>query len=133
MKQPQNFKPSTRKTVSGGLELENPRWTILAIVAALAIDPLLFQLFLSSGLGLDVAHVTSFAAAFAIIHFFIARPAFAHALENREQTSPWLPGQFGLVGLLALFLRGGVLSLLVRTWGWAPQLAIIPAAVIGSF
>ena len=44
----------------------------------------------------------------------------------------WLHGQFGLVGLLALFLRGGILSLPVKNWGWAPQVAIIPAAVFGT-
>jgi dolichol-phosphate mannosyltransferase len=32
---------------------------------------------------------------------------------------------------MALFLRGGVLALLTERWGWAPQVAIIPAVALG--
>src|SRR4029077_19755688 len=112
--------------------LEKQRGTFLAAIAALLVDLSVFQLSLSSGLDLGAAHMISFLAAFAVIYFFVARPAFAHAAENRQRRAPWLHGQFGLVGLLALSLRGGVLSLLVKSWGWAPQVAMFPAAVVGT-
>jgi dolichol-phosphate mannosyltransferase len=112
--------------------LENQRWIFLAAIAALIVDLFVFQLSVSSGLDLGAAHMISFLAAFAVIYFFVARPAFVHAAENRQRHAPWLHGQFGLVGLLALFLRGGVLSFLVKSWGWAPQVAMFPAAVVGT-
>jgi dolichol-phosphate mannosyltransferase len=119
------------KNAQFGSALENQRWAFLAVIAALVVDLSLFQLSLSSGLDLGAAHMISFPAAIAVIYFFLARPAFAHAAENRQRHAPWLHGQFGLAGLLALFLRGGVLSLLVKNWGWAPQVAMFPAAIVG--
>ena len=127
-----DFKTLMRLPAVTGFALENQRRTFLATVAALAVDLSLFQLCLSSGLELGLVHMISFAATVAMIYFFIARPAFVHAAENPQQHALWLHGQFGLVGLLALFLRGGILSLLVKSWGWVPQVAIFPAAVIGA-
>src|SRR5580704_1543031 len=109
---------------------ENRRSTLLAAGAAWAVDILLFDLCLSSGLDLSAAQIVSFAVAVAVIYFLKARPAFAYAVENQQRQAYWLPWQFGLVGLLVLFFRGGVLSLLVMSWGWVPQAAILPAAVI---
>jgi dolichol-phosphate mannosyltransferase len=110
----------------------NRRSTLLATAAAWAADVSVFHLCLSSGLDLSVAQMVSFAMAVAVIYFLQARPAFAYAVEkNQQRQASWLPWQLGLVGLLILFLRGGVLSLLVKSWGWAPQAAILPAAVIG--
>ena len=124
-----DFEALKRPPVVDGLAVEYRRWSLLATVGALTVDLSLFQVCLLSGLSLGVAHMIGFAGAFAIIHFFIARPAFAPAALNRQERAPWLHGQFGLVGLLALFLGGGVLSLLASTGGWRPQIAIIPAAV----
>jgi dolichol-phosphate mannosyltransferase len=109
----------------------NRRSTLLAVAAAWAVDVLLFDLSLSSGLALSVAQMVSFAVAVAVIYFLKARAAFAYAAENQQRQIYWLPWQFGMVGLLVLFFRGGVLSLLVMSWGWVPQAAILPAAVIG--
>jgi dolichol-phosphate mannosyltransferase len=110
---------------------ENMRSTLLATAVALAVDVSLFCLCLSLGLGLSLGHMFSFGAAVAAIYLLKARPAFAHAAENRKQRVFWLPWRFGLVGLLALFLRGGVLSLLVKSWGLVPPVAIFPATVTG--
>ena len=109
----------------------NRRSTLLAAAAAWAVDVSLFDLCLSSGLALGVAQIVSFATAVAVIYFLKARLAFAYAVENQQRQVDWLPWQFGLVGLLVLFFRGGVLSLLVMSWRWMPQAAILPAAVIG--
>ena len=110
---------------------ENRRSTLLATAAAWAVDVSLFHLCLSSGLDLSVAQMVSFAVAVAVIYFLKARPAFAQAVEHQQRQVDWLPWQFSLVGLLILFFRGGVLSLLVRSWGWLPQAAIFPAAAVG--
>jgi dolichol-phosphate mannosyltransferase len=110
---------------------ENRRLTLLATAAAWAVDVSVFQLCLSSGMDLSVAQMVSFAVAVAVIYFLKARPAFSHTVENQERPASWLPWQLGLVGILVLFLRGGVLSLLVKSWGWVPQAAILLAAVIG--
>jgi dolichol-phosphate mannosyltransferase len=109
---------------------ENRRSTLLAAAAAWAVDVSLFDVCLSSGLDLNVAQMVSFVAAVAVICFLKARSAFAYAVEDQQRQVHWLSWQFGLVGLLVLFLRGGVLSLLVMSWRWMPQVAILPAAVI---
>jgi dolichol-phosphate mannosyltransferase len=127
-----DFKTLIRLPATAGFALENQRRAFVVTVGALAVDLSLFQLCLSSGLGLDLAHIISFATAVAVIYIFIARPAFAQTAENRQQRALWLHWQFGLVGLLALFLRGGVLSLLAKSLNWVPQIAIIPAAAIGA-
>jgi dolichol-phosphate mannosyltransferase len=111
---------------------ENRRSTLLAAAAGWAVDVSLFHLCLSSGLDLSVAQMVSFAMAVAVIYFLKARLAFAKVVEHQQRQVYWLPSQFGLVGLLVLFFRGGVLSLLVRSWGWVPQAAIFPAAVVGA-
>jgi dolichol-phosphate mannosyltransferase len=128
-----DFKTLMRLPEGTEFVLQNPRRTFVVTLAALAVDLAIFHLGLSSGLSLDLAHIVSFATAVAVSYFFNARPAFAYAAENRQQRALWLHWQFGLVGLLALFMRGGVLSLLVKSWNWAPQAAIIPAAVVGGF
>jgi dolichol-phosphate mannosyltransferase len=110
---------------------ENRRSTLIAAAATSAVDVSLFDVSLSSGLDLNVAQMVSFVAAVAVIYFLRARSAFAYALEDQQRQVHWLSWQFGLVGLLVLFLRGGVLSLLVMSWHWTPQAAILPAAVIG--
>jgi dolichol-phosphate mannosyltransferase len=110
---------------------ENRRSTLIAAAATWAVDVSLFDVSLSSGLDLNVAQMVSFVAAVAVIYFLRARSAFAYALEDQQRQVHWLSWQFGLVGLLVLFLRGGVLSLLVMSWHWTPQAAILPAAVIG--
>ncbi len=115
-----------------GSALNNLRCNFLAIVSALVVDLSVFQLCHSSGLGLGLAHMISFAASVTVIYLLRARPAFVRAAQNRPQLALRLHWQFGLVGLLALFLRGGVLSLLVKSWRWVPQAAIIPAALIGA-
>jgi dolichol-phosphate mannosyltransferase len=107
------------------------RSDLLTTAAASAVDVSIFLLCFSSGLGLSLAQMVSFAVAAGVIYFLKARAVFAHAVENQERQTVWLPWQFGLIGLLVLFLRGGVLSLLVKSWGWMPQVAIFPAAVIG--
>jgi dolichol-phosphate mannosyltransferase len=109
----------------------NRRSTLLAAGAAWAVDVSVFLLCLSSGLDLSPAQMVSFVVAVAVIYFLQARPALAYAVENQQRQAAWLPWQLGLVGLLVMFLRGGVLSLLVKSWGWSPQAAILPAAVIG--
>ena len=109
---------------------ENRRSTLLAAAAAWAVDVSLFDVCFSSGLGLSLAQIVSFAATVAVIYFLVARPALAH-VENQQRQNHWLPWQFGLVGLLVLFFRGGVLSLLVMSWRWMPQAAILPSAVVG--
>ena len=115
-----------------GSAVNDLRGNFLAILAAVGSDLSVFYLCHSFGLSLALGHIISFAASAATIYFLKARPAFARVATNRRKHGFGLIWQFGLAGILVLFLRGGVLSLLAKSWGWVPSMAMIPAAVVGA-
>ena len=89
------------------------------------IDALLFQLLLSEGAGLALAHIMSFFAAAAMNYSLNSKWSFR---PHHEGYLRW--GQFGrflTVGVFALLMRGGVLAMLVNGLHIPPFLAIFPA------
>ena len=89
-------------------------------------DLLLFYAAIAGGASLDRAQISSFAAATALNYFVRIRALLAASGRTRDLR---LHCRLALVSLCALFLRGGVLSLLTAVWGWPVQLAIFPAII----
>jgi dolichol-phosphate mannosyltransferase len=89
-------------------------------------DLLIFYAAIAGGAGADRAQITSFAAAAALNYFVRIRAQLAASGRTADFR---LHGRLALVSLCALFLRGGVLSLLTAVWGWPAQLAIFPAII----
>ena len=89
------------------------------------IDAGLFQLLMSSGAGLALAHMVSFSAAATIIYLLQPKWPF---LPHRPGSLTWHQiGRFLMVGGIAVSVRGGILALLVYDWQAPPILAIFPA------
>ncbi len=89
------------------------------------IDIALFQLLISQGAGLVLAHIMSFSVAAAV----------NYSLNSKWSFRPHHPGywrwhhfgRFLVVGLFALLMRGGILALLIYGWQLPTMLAIFPA------
>jgi dolichol-phosphate mannosyltransferase len=96
-------------------------WVPLADVA-------LFCVLIAGGVSLRSGHIASFTAAMALNYLLKVRST----LVATKRTRDWrLHSRLLVVALMALFLRGGVLGLLILTWGWAPQISIVFAAIAG--
>jgi dolichol-phosphate mannosyltransferase len=99
------------------------RINVAAAMAALS-DVFTFIAATAAGIGFGLAHILSFSIATAV--FFHLNIQVAATARGRSR-DPRLYGHLIIVSLLALFLRGGVLSLLINIWAWPPSLAIILA------
>ena len=84
------------------------------------IDIAAFCAFMSAGLSLRAGNTYAFVIGFALTWLLNWRVAGAAPL--------W---RSALAGLMALFLRAGILALLAQRWGWAPQIAILFAVPLG--
>ena len=93
---------------------------------AAAADIIVFILATARGFGLAEAHIASFAVAVVLNYFLrVAGPAVAAG-----RGVDWrLYVRLLVVALFAVFLRGGVLGLLVNRWGMPAQVAIVFAAL----
>ena len=96
----------------------------VATAMAAVCDALIFLTATAAGVGLGTAQILSFAVATAINYELNIRAAVKAAGRARD----WrLYGYLAVVSLLALFLRGGVLALVTRDWGWP-----VPVAICGA-
>jgi dolichol-phosphate mannosyltransferase len=96
------------------------------------IDVLVFQVLRTLGANLELSQVTSFFAG-AILIFALSADGTLSAPDQTGKTIRRAHyGRFLLVSLLALFLRSGVFSLLIRNWHWRPEAAILGAILIGT-
>jgi dolichol-phosphate mannosyltransferase len=87
-----------------------------------------FCVLLGQGLPLRSSHIASFAAAMALNYLLKVRSTVVAARRTRD----WrLHSRLLAVGLMALFLRGGVLGFLVLSWGWPAQISIVFAVIAG--
>ncbi|MHB8476656.1 MAG: glycosyltransferase family 39 protein [Steroidobacteraceae bacterium] len=101
---------------------------LLASVWAPLVDAGLFCALIAAGLSLQASHMASFSVAMALNYLVKVRAASAGGGTTRERMSPW---RWVAVGLMAMFLRGGVLGLLTLRWGWPPQVSILFAVLAG--
>lgn len=89
-------------------------------------DALVFLAATAGGVRLGPAHILSFIFATALNYHLSIRAAVSAAGRARDFR---LYGHLLVVSLLALFLRGGVLSLLTNGWGWPAPVAIFFAII----
>src|SRR5262247_3915582 len=97
---------------------------------SLVIDLLLFQLLFALGAGLEFSQITSFFGGAILSLALNANPS---ATELKQPSIRWrIFARFLLVALLVLILRSALLMLLVGTWHWQPQTAILVAIVMAT-
>jgi len=101
---------------------------LLATVWAPLVDAGLFCALIAAGVSLQASHMASFTVAMALNYLLKVRAANVDGAPTREQISPW---RWLAVGLMAMFLRGGVLGLLTLRWGWPAQVSILFAVLAG--
>jgi dolichol-phosphate mannosyltransferase len=90
----------------------------VGVLLAPLIDVAAFCVFISAGQSLRAGNAYAFAIGY-VLSLLLRRR------ETRQLTRD------AVIGFMAVFLRAGVLALLVQRWGCAPQLAIIPAVALG--
>jgi dolichol-phosphate mannosyltransferase len=103
------------------------RINVAAAMAALS-DVFTFFAATAVGIRLGPAHILSFSIATTLFYHLSVRVAANAAGRSRDLR---LYGHLIIVSLLALFLRGGVLSLLVNIWHCPPSVAIFFAVGAG--
>jgi dolichol-phosphate mannosyltransferase len=108
------------------LATENARRA--AILLAPLIDVLAFCAFVSAGLALRTSNAYAFAIGYVLS--VLLRWGELRALGQPASRTRLL-ARCVIVGLMAVFLRAGVLALLVQRWAWTPQAAIVFAAAVG--
>jgi dolichol-phosphate mannosyltransferase len=94
----------------------------VATATAALSDVFVFLAATAGGVRLGPAHILSFTVATALIYLSNIRVSVHAAGRTRDLR---LYGHLIVVSALALFLRGGVLSLLTNSWGWPPSVAIL--------
>jgi dolichol-phosphate mannosyltransferase len=97
----------------------------LTALVGMAVDLVGFFILFLLGAGFDVAQMGSFAAAALVVYSLDVRWCFGGTTVTPRLD--WL--RFLLVCLMAFFLRGAVLTLLVAGLGWPPTVAILAAVV----
>jgi len=92
------------------------------------LDAGLFCALIGWGLPWQSSHIASFIVASALNYLLKVRSTVVAERRTRD----WrLHAGLVAVGLMALFLRGGVLGLLSLDWGWPAQVSIIFAVIAG--
>ncbi|HEY2464943.1 MAG TPA: glycosyltransferase family 39 protein [Steroidobacteraceae bacterium] len=98
----------------------------LGILLAPLLDILVFCACVGAGLSLRAGNAYAFAIAYAL-SLSLRWPALRAA-----QDSAWrVLARSAVIGFMALFLRAGVLALLVQRCGWAPQIGIVFTVALG--
>lgn len=113
-------------TLAGGtVFVGTPKIFVAIGLVGMAIDALLFLWLMNLGAGLALAHVISFFAAAAISYSLNSKWLLRVHHAKRLRWSQF--GRFLTVGVFSLFMRGGVLAVLVYGWHVSSLLAIFPA------
>jgi dolichol-phosphate mannosyltransferase len=100
----------------------------LGILLAPVLDIVAFCALLDAGLSLRAGNTYAFVLGYAL-SLLLRWPALRAA---QDQAAAWrILARAAIVGLMALFLRAGVLALLVQRWGWTPQVCILFAVALG--
>ena len=99
----------------------------IGILLAPLIDVMAFWVFVGSGESLRAGNAYAFAIGYVLslsLRWNVLR-------AERAATDAGIFLRSTVAGLMAVFLRAGVLALLVQRCGWAPQLAILFAVAFG--
>lgn len=98
---------------------------VLASIVGLVVDLGVFHILLSRGIRLFTAHIVSFFIASVITYGLNSRWVFRSTADQRLDSRKYI--KFLALGLMALFLRGGVLTLGVQQFSWPADVALIAA------
>jgi dolichol-phosphate mannosyltransferase len=100
----------------------------IGILLAPLVDILAFCALMSAGATLRAGNTYAF-----VIGYVLTQALRWDGLRAVEQphSQVRLLTRSAVAGVMALFLRAGVLALLVQRWGWSPQVAIFFAAAAG--
>jgi dolichol-phosphate mannosyltransferase len=104
-----------------GVIAPNPARLFIAAAIGPIADALIFIAALGAGTAVSLAHIVSFACASLLNYFLTVRTV---VVAEGRQRDPRLYGHLLVVSLAALFLRAGVLALLIG-WGLPAQWAIL--------
>lgn len=107
-----------------GVTFNAMRFALISLLG-LGIDLGIFHILWSRGIRLSTAHIFSFFIASVINYFLISKWAFRPAIEQRFSKGGHI--KFLGLGLMALFLRGGVLALFIQQFSWQANAALIAA------
>ena len=99
----------------------------IGVLLAPLIDILAFCTFVGLGSSLRAGNAYAFAIGYAI-SLWSRRTALRAERNAADAQILW---RAAVAGFLAVFLRAGVLALLVQRCGWAPQFAIVFAVALG--
>ena len=105
-----------------------------AVIASLGLvlDLVLFHLFRAAQVNAVVSQIGSFLAAAVLSYGFSARRFFT-SFSTSSGISQWqLLRRLLMVFLLVLLVRNGVFSLVIETWPWLTQAAILSAALTAA-
>jgi dolichol-phosphate mannosyltransferase len=100
----------------------------LASLVGLIVDLGIFYILWSSGIRLPTAHIFSFFIASVISYTLISQWAFRSKIEQRFFRGEYI--KFLVLGLMVLFLRGGVIALFMRQFSWPVPAALIAAIFV---
>ena len=112
----------------------NGKWRYgLSGAVQAALDVTLFFALREAGTPVVASHIASFLLAAVAAHLLLI-----YAFASPRSILTWHTGGRHAIGLslimafMALFLRGGLLALIMQVWGWTSSEAIIPLAVIST-
>jgi dolichol-phosphate mannosyltransferase len=105
------------------------RFAVVGLVG-LVVDMTIFQIMWSTGAGLAAAHITSFAVATVVNYVLNSRWAFRSSADSSPHWHAYT--RYIIICLLALFLRGGVLTTLVEQFGIPVTLSLVLAIVAAA-
>ncbi len=103
-------------------------YCVMGSFLGIAADLSLFYLALSSGIAWNTAQLISFIVG--AITVYLVQCGLPQKLASVEEITPNIM-TYAITQLFGLFLRGGVLALMVQTMTWPSRAAIIPA--VGAF
>jgi dolichol-phosphate mannosyltransferase len=127
--EPNNIAWARSILVNALIDRCNIRFVVVGLLG-LVIDLLLFQLLFALGINFEPAQITSFFAG-AILNF--ALNLHGSSSEAKPSSFRWaLHATFLLIALLTLLLRSAVLMLLIGTWHWQPQTAIVVGILMAT-
>jgi dolichol-phosphate mannosyltransferase len=111
---------------------ELDRRLVAVSLSGMAIDLLVFWALFALGANVEASQIASFFAGATVILVPNAHRALTQAELTAVAIRRILNGRFVVVFIAVLLLRSAVLLLLIETWHWLPQTAIIVAVLIAT-
>jgi len=112
---------------SAGVACNAIRFALVSLLG-LVIDLGIFHILWSRGIRLSIAHIFSFFIASVISYALSSQWAFRSTIEQRFSRGKYI--KFLALGLMALFLRGGLLALFMQRFSWPANAALITAIFV---